>query len=201
VYLHIPLQHLRFMPMHPGYPHTQPSPNGAIRPELTDALMHAKDGLLEDGNDVGTLVGLAVMDSVGALEGLPVGALERLLVGDDVWPIIVGLGVVGLGVGAAEFAVQRDTPFWLVLHRPEQHLESGAVHGRPEQLHWSIPTDTGVARQMGAIVGVWVGGGVGRGEAPGEAVVAEHSPPTMPIVARGIPPETRVADTRIMVVT
>ena len=42
---------------------------------------------------------------------------------------------------------------------------------------------------------------MGRGEAPGEAVVAEHSPPTMPIVARGVPPETRVADARIMAVT
>ena len=127
VYLHIPLQHLTFTPMHPGFPHSQTSPNGAIRPELTDALMHAKVGLLEVGNDVGALVGLAdivgdigalvglpVTAGVGALEGLLVGALEGLLVGDDVGPIIFGLDVVGLGVGAAEFAVQRDTPYWLL---------------------------------------------------------------------------------------
>lgn len=113
--------------MHPGFPHSQTSPNGAIRPELTDALMHAKVGLLEVGNDVGALVGLAdivgdigalvglpVTAGVGALEGLLVGALEGLLVGDDVGPIIFGLDVVGLGVGAAEFAVQRDTPYWLL---------------------------------------------------------------------------------------
>ena len=101
--------------MHPGFPHSQTSPNGAIRPELTDALMHAKVGLLEVGNDVGALVGLAdIVGDIGALVGLLVGALEGLLVGDDVGPIIFGLDVVGLGVGAAEFAVQRDTPYWLL---------------------------------------------------------------------------------------
>ena len=94
---------------------------------LTDALMHAKVGLLEVGNDVGALVGLAdivgdigalvglpVIAGVRALDGLPVGALEGLLVGDEVGPIIFGLDFVGLGVGAAEFAVQRDTPYWLL---------------------------------------------------------------------------------------
>jgi hypothetical protein len=150
--LQVPLQHLAFTPLHGLGAQSQTSPNGAIRPLFSDALMHCKVGLLEVGNDVTTLVGLADMvDDVGAfvglpvtgdvvaleglpvgdrvgaleglpvgdevvvaLEGLPVGALEEITVGDEVGPVIVGLDVVGLGVGAAEFSMQRDTPYLLV---------------------------------------------------------------------------------------
>ncbi len=132
--------------------------------------------LLEVGNCVGTLDGLADGVDVGALEGLPiggdvgpvvvgpeevaqlevgncvraldgladgidVGAIEGLLVWGDVGPVVVGFDVVDLRVGAAEFAVQRDTLYMLVLHRLEQHLESRAVQGTPVQLHWRSPNE------------------------------------------------------------